>query len=91
MNRVQYINVASPPVVGQPALVIPFDHPTASNKSWIRTTRVQAVTEGLNGPIFRTLNTIYRPMDGIEPLPVGKVSFRDYTKNPFINPEAAYV
>ncbi len=87
MKHVQYIDVGGVPVVGQSALVIPFDHPTCSNRSWIRTTRVQEVTDGLNGPIFRTLNTIYRPMDGIEPLPVGKVQFRDYSKTPFITPE----
>lgn len=87
MKRVQYINVGFPPVVGQSAMVMPFDHPTCTNNGWIRTTKVQHITYGLTGPVFRTRNTIYRPMDGIEPLPVGKVQFRDYSKKPFITPE----
>lgn len=84
MNRVQYIDLGGPLTVGHPTIVKPYDHPNdALNRTWTRTTPVQQVIDGTNGPVFRTANTIYRPLDNTEPLPVGNVQFHDHSKTPF--------
>lgn len=81
MNRVQYIDVGAPVKVGSRAAVKPYDHPNdVLNREWVLTSEVQHVIDGLKGPIFRTKNTIYRPADDYEALPIGKVHFCNFVK-----------
>lgn len=84
LQHVQYIDVGGTVRVGESAMVKPYDHPNDRlNRQWTRTTSVVQVIEGAHGPVFRTHNTVYRPMDGYEPMAVGEVQFRDYSQTPF--------
>lgn len=67
--RVRYIDLGSC-IEGQPARLIPFDHPNKSlNGQWITTTKVQSIVRQARGPVFQTRNTVYWPGETDESLP----------------------
>lgn len=65
MNTVRYIDLGHC-VIGQPAMVIPLDHPGpgVTNRIWARTSPVRAINRLPNGDIeFWTMNSHYIPAD----------------------------
>jgi len=77
VNRVQYIDVGNLQV-GEPALVLPLDHPSplVNNRGWALTSNVVSITPGANGPTFTTQNTEYRPVDEFDDAPHGNTQLK---------------
>lgn len=69
--RIQYVDVL-PVVRGESARVL------IRNQGWMRTTRVVALWNHPNGPLFETQNTIYAPPETDESRPIA--SQRSRTK-----------
>ena len=65
MKTVRYIDLGRC-VTGEPATVIPLDHPGpgVSNRIWARTSPVQRILKRGSGDVeFWTMNTHYLPAD----------------------------
>jgi hypothetical protein len=60
MKKVLYVDIGKC-VVGERADVIAYDHPTAPNNVWIRTSIVQHIVYTRDGPVIITMNTLYSP------------------------------
>jgi len=58
-------------VIGYPAIVYTVDHPNLTTKhKWRRTSPVVRITQHTpNGPVFETMNSIYKPAGTDETLP----------------------
>lgn len=54
--------------LGCRAMVIPLDHysPRITNRRWVTTSTVLAITPGVDGPTFETRRTIYVPVESGE-------------------------
>lgn len=58
---VQYADIDLRIVRGQPAHLIPVDHPRSElNGHWVTTSPVVAVRPGINGPIVETVYSLYQ-------------------------------
>lgn len=61
-------------VIGQRAHVYVVAHPAAPQRSWLFTSPVVRMLQHTpNGPVFETLNSIYRPEETDETLPKASV------------------
>lgn len=69
-QRVRYIDLGRCEE-GEPAQVIPADHPSSlvQNGKWTTTSPVLKILEQARGPVFETRNTIYHPGDTDESVP----------------------